>query len=1061
MIQSLFKKSGFCLLLLLILIFSQNNYSQDSTAKNTQTLPPLELNKTIEREIAAKEIHKYQITLAKNQFAFVDTEQLGIDVIVRVFNQTDDRALVQKDLMIKADGHEEVGFVGVAEGVYRLEIEAKPIPATATGRYKVRLAEVRQATEKELNLEEARKLHNDAILLYRAGKYSEAIPVSERSLAIREKELGGESLDVAASLANLALLNSNMGNYEKAITLQQRAIKIREKVYGTMFHPDITRTLGNMGNAYYFIGNYEEAIRIQEKVIEIEEKLLGAEHPEIANSVGNLGEFYLTLGNYTKAEELMRRGLAIKEKSFPSNSSPTAFSLSSIGTLYAFKGDDEKALEFHQRALAMWEKTSGPNHPNTALGLNMMASIYRGREDYKTAENYLLRSLEILQKAFKEPHPRVANTMGELAVLYNLWGDYPKAENYFQQTLQMFEKTYGKEHRNYALTVGLMASLYTNMGEYKKAEPLYEQAIVLTEKIFGTENPDLISYLNDFGRNYQVQGKTVDAIAVWKRAERLSEQKTKMILASSAEKQKLSHLNLLSGETNQYLSAHLKFAPDDATALNLALTTIFERKGRVADALATELAALRTRFSRDDQILLDDLTATTAQLARRILSAPANFNSAEYQKQIKDLQERKESLESDISRRSNEFRSQIQPVSVESIRAAIPKNTTLIEFSVYFPYDPKFVGKKAFGEPHYVAYLVENEGRVQWRDLGEKKVIDTAIDNLRQALRDSKRKDVKQLARLVDEKIMQPIRSVSGNARQLLISPDGDLNLVPFEALVDENGKYLIENYLFSYLTSGRDLLRMQTVRESKNKSVILANPDFGKSSVEQSSEIKTDETAGKRSVTTGDSLAETYFAPLSATMLEARSIKALFPEAEFLSGEQANETALKQMVAPRILHIATHGFFLQDKNSQSENPLLRSGLALTGANQRKSGTDDGILTALEASGLNLWGTKLVVLSACDTGVGEIKNGEGVYGLRRAFVLAGTETLMMSLWEVSDTVTRELMTDYYKNLKNGMGRSAALRQVQLEMLKKKGREHPFYWAAFIQSGEWANLDSKR
>ena len=139
----------------------------------------------------------------------------------------------------------------------------------------------------------------------------------------------------------------------------------------------------------------------------------------------------------------------------------------------------------------------------------------------------------------------------------------------------------------------------------------------------------------------------------------------------------------------------------------------------------------------------------------------------------------------------------------------------------------------------------------------------------------------------------------------------------------------------------------------------------------------------------------------------------------------------------------------------------MRSGLALAGANQRKNGADDGILTALEASGLNLWGTKLVVLSACDTGLGEVKNGEGVYGLRRAFVLAGTESLVMSLWSVSDYVTRELMTNYYKNLKQGMGRGEALRQVQLEMLKKNGREHPFFWASFIQSGEWANLDGKR
>ena len=208
-------------------------------------------------------------------------------------------------------------------------------------------------------------------------------------------------------------------------------------------------------------------------------------------------------------------------------------------------------------------------------------------------------------------------------------------------------------------------------------------------------------------------------------------------------------------------------------------------------------------------------------------------------------------------------------------------------------------------------------------------------------------------------------------------------------------------------------------------------------------------------------------------------SIRALLPDASVLTGAQATESAVKRVNAPRILHLATHGFFLaaparaatgfspvvtqtSSAGAEIENPLLRSGLAFSGANRRRGNSnDDGILTALEASGLNLWGTKLVVLSACDTGVGEVRNGEGVYGLRRAFVLAGAESLVMSLWQISDFTTRELMTNYYRNLKQGMGRGEALRQVQLDMLKHNPKLHPFYWANFIQSGDWTNLDGKR
>jgi CHAT domain-containing protein len=391
---------------------------------------------------------------------------------------------------------------------------------------------------------------------------------------------------------------------------------------------------------------------------------------------------------------------------------------------------------------------------------------------------------------------------------------------------------------------------------------------------------------------------------------------------------------------------------------------------------------------------------------------------------------------------------------------------------------------KKSDEPRYVAYVISNQGKTKWKDIGQTSEIDRMIDEFRGALRDPKRKDVQTLARALDEKLMQPVRELSGDATHLLISPDGELNLIPFEALVDEQGQYLVERYSFNYLTSGRDLMRMRTARTSKSESMIFANPNFGAPLAERLSKVgltgKTPRGAKRRSVTATRDLSDTYFAPLGGTAQEAVSIQTLFPDTSTLTGARATETALKQMTAPRILHIATHGFFLEDVDEKksasgsqaanrgsnatagSKNPLLRSGLAFAGANQRKvNNNDDGILTALEASGLNLWGTKLVVLSACDTGLGEVKNGEGVYGLRRAFVLAGTESLVMSLWSVSDYVTRELMTNYYKNLKQGTGRGAALRQARLEMLQKKGREHPFYWAGFIHSGEWANLDGKR
>ena len=271
-----------------------------------------------------------------------------------------------------------------------------------------------------------------------------------------------------------------------------------------------------------------------------------------------------------------------------------------------------------------------------------------------------------------------------------------------------------------------------------------------------------------------------------------------------------------------------------------------------------------------------------------------------------------------------------------------------------------------------------------------------------------------------------------------------------------------MDRYATSYLTSGRDLLRMQVPRASPGSPVIVADPLFGEAPTAEAraGRARASAQTTRRSVTNGAALSRLYFAPLSGSAAEARTIKALFPESTLLMGRQATKATIEQVKAPRILHIASHGFFLTDERDQpaAKNPLLRSGLALAGGNVAQG---DGILTALEASGLNLWGTKLVTLSACDTGVGEIRNHEGVYGLRRAFVLAGAETLVMSLWPMSDYVARDAMVGYYTRLRAGLGRGEALRQAKLAILKQPNRQHPYYWAGFIQSGEWADLDGRR
>ncbi|HEY6122038.1 MAG TPA: CHAT domain-containing tetratricopeptide repeat protein, partial [Pyrinomonadaceae bacterium] len=651
----------------------------------------------------------------------------------------------------------------------------------------------------------------------------------------------------------------------------------------------------------------------------------------------------------------------------------------------------------------------------------------------------------------------------------------PQSEVLFLQSLAILEKTLGPDHHKVAAPIGNLASFYERREDYARAEPLYRRALSILEKALGPNHPDVAAMLNKIAHFYAAKGDGQQALNFLSRANAAREWSIQHTLSLGSERQKLRYLNRFAEDTDTALSLHAQLNPKDQSALELAFTTLLQRKGRALDAMSDNFAILRARATPEDQALLTRLSNAQTKLAAFSFRKP-DKDTVAYQANLKKLEVETDNLEAEVSSRSLEFRSQGQAISLNAIQSLLPGGTTLIEYALYKPIDPK---GKVHAPARYSAYLLSADGKAKWVDLGEATPIDQAIEHWRKALRDPERSDVSQLSRIVDERVMRPIRTVLGPRTKLLISPDGPLNLIPFAALTDEQGRYLAETSTITYLTSGRDLLRLQVARATRSGPVIVADPAFGEPALIASN-------AGRdtrRDAAAQVDYAQIFFGPLPGVGDEVRALKQLLPNAIFLTQNQATKEALKKLSGPSILHIATHGFFLEDVSLQDtngrrdpvtprttrvgkwvaniNNPLLRSGLALAGANEGANGSADGVLTALEAAGLDLWGTKLVVLSACDTGVGEVKNGDGVYGLRRALVLAGAESQLMSLWPAADRSTRELMVGYYKALTQGAGRGEALREVQLQMLHSKTHNHPYYWASFIQTGEWANLNGKR
>jgi CHAT domain-containing protein/Tfp pilus assembly protein PilF len=935
----------------------------------------------------------------------------------------------------------------------------------------------------------AASLHSLSMVCSDRGDRAKAEELCQRALAIREKVLGPEHPDVAASLHLLGYVSSSKLGYEEEERLYQRALAIREKVLGPD-HPDVTATLHNLANLYRSKGEYAKAEPFYKRALGIEEKALGPDHPDIAYTLNGLAILYWQKGDYAKAEPLYKRALAIREKSLGPEHPDVAQTLDNLAILYAVRGDFANAAPMFQRALAIREKVLGPEHRGVANSLNNLAELYYDMGDLAKPEPLYQRALVIWEKALGPEHDNVGNVVNNLANIYRDRGEYAKAEPLYQRSLAIREKKQGPEHPDVADSLNNIALLLRHRGEYAKAEALYNRALAIREKTLGPEHPHVADTLYGLSALHAAKGDIAQAIKFQSRANAIGERNLIHNLAIGSERQKLAYLALFTEQTDFTISLHSQAAPDDPRALDLAFTTVLRRKGRGLDAMADTIGAWRRHATPENQALLDQLAEARSSLATFTLKESASDEPDKYRARLKPFEEKVENLEAQLSARNPEFRAQAQPVTLAAIQALLPTGSALVEFAVFTPQDPR-TGRNR--PPRYLVYALAAKGAPKWADLGEVAIVDRAVDAWRQALRDPKRQDVMRLARAVNQKVMQPVRSLIENNRRLLIAPDGLLNLIPFAALVDEQNRCLVENYSISYLTSGRDLQRLQVEGESQSGPLVVAAPDFGKriqivatrkpkqnkDSAEEENQVKTDSAAS--------AFRELYFPPLPHAAQEGETLRDLLPGATLITKRQASKTALSQFHRPSLLHIATHGFFLKDikapmtdsrgyqvfnenperfvkrlerEGLRIENPLLRSGLALAGANENNE-KDDGILTALEVTGLNLWGTKLVALSACDTGVGEVKNGDGVHGLRRALVLAGAETQVMSLWAVSDKATRELMVSYYGRLKKGQGRGEALRQTQLEMLKQPNRRHPYYWASFIQSGEWANLDGKR
>jgi CHAT domain-containing protein/lipopolysaccharide biosynthesis regulator YciM len=937
-------------------------------------------------------------------------------------------------------------------------------------------------------LQEAETAYTQAETLARAGKYAEAVAQGEHALVLREAVLGGEHPAVAACLDLLGALHRHQGDFVRSKSLHQRALAIREAALGK-HHPDVAKSLDNLGNLYGDQGMYDQAEPLHQRALAIQEAALGKNHPDVAKSLNNLAGLYQAQGLYDRAEPLHQRALAIREASLGKHHPDVAKSLNNLANLYLNQGLHDRAEPLHQRALAIREASLGKNHPDVATSLNNLANLYQEQGLYDRAEPLHQRALAIREASLGKNHPAVAMSLNSLAGLYQDQGLYDRAEPLHQRALAICEASLGKNHPSVAASLDNLANLYKAQGLYDRAEPLYLRALAIGESALGKNHPHVADLLNSLAALRLAQHRLDAAVPLFTRAFAASEQRLRQEALTFSEQRLTSFLQLLRSDEED-LYALLRAHPDNADVRRLALSAALLFKGRSAEETAGISRAIYQSLGTEERDTFERLRGLRTRLASLWLQGPGSLPLPAYQKQVEELTSQGDALEATLATRSAPLRALATLPSpddiVDQVAQALPKDAALVELITY--QNRPLVPQPGAPKPHlrYLALVLFPDASIRVLDLGPAAPIDSAASRLRDALA-NREAAFQPHAHALYELAFQPLLPLLGKTRRLFLSPDGQLALIPFAALHDGH-RFLVDSFDLTYLTSGKDLLPRLQQPVPASSVVVLADPDFqaplqppASSLAEAPSPLTERASALRRFFSTRrEELArrDWNLVPLPGTRKEAQAIQRLLPQAQLFLGPEATKQRLLQVSSPGILHLATHGFFLEDAPTPARSravasfgslgedsraplppdPLLRSGLLFAGANtpapsasspaQPPLGT--ALATALELAGLNLWGTQLVVLSACDTGRGDVRLGQGVHGLRRAMVVAGAETVVTSLWKVNDDTTRQLMESYYQKLLEGRGRATTLREAMQEL--RKTQPHPHYWAPFIALG---------
>ncbi len=960
----------------------------------------------------------------------------------------------------------------------------------------------RKASEKALQTLGDKDYHYSLALFNLAGsykeqgRYAEAEPLYLQSLPVLATAFGQSSLEYTRCFYTLAALYIDMGKYKEAEGMCAAAVNFYKVILGET-SDDYLGALGSMAIIYQGLARYDKAEEIILALRKYHSSLPNPSKQTLQVLENNLGELYRHMGDYEKAEIYLVNAVAMAGE----GSEEAASSLNNLGLVQKARGNYSGAEQSYKKAISIYINKGKTNFPEYTNPINNLGEVYRTMGRYQEAVYAFEEVIELRKRLLGTEHPNYANALNNLALVESYIGMYPQAEKHLLECKEIYKKLLGEKDKFYLNCLNNLASLYNMQGKLQQAEQVYKECLRIYKENYGETSDKYGLYLGGLAATYRLMKKYDDAIALTLQSMTILKNKlgenhydyieTSYHLAETyreAEKYNEAekyYLDAMKG----YLLLIEKYFPylseNDKTSFYFAVVAAFETFNSFVIQMQLEFpskdhAALITRMY-NNQVAMKSLLLRESESLRTLVAASRNATVVkDYQEWInlreKIVQQYRLSAEEvetkgisipTMELRANELEQRMAIALKTDIKkennnaiqwTAIQKGLKTGEYAIEMIRTDYFTKARWTDTVYYTALIIDKTCPVPKFVLikNGKELEDKSISTYRRAIKSKFTDDLSY------DVYWKPIKEQLVDPARIFFSADGVYQQISLNTLKNPaTKKYLLEESDIRLVANTKDILQQPKTITSTTAS-IFSYPDYG---------VKTIATHSTERIPGFPDLKE-----LPGTKIESDSIKKImltqkWKVKEYLQKE-ATEDSIKKINSPRVLHIATHGFFLKDVKDSSENvlgmqsgiakqnPLLRSGVILAGAaaiarDTLSSNTkEDGILTAYEAVGLNLSNTDLVVLSACETGLGEMLNGQGVYGLQRAFLVAGARSVIMSLWVIDDFATQELMTNFYREwLKDptAENKHKAFRTAQLLLKEKFGS--PYYWGGFVIVGE--------